>query len=144
MPKASITQKPNQLRIRPNFLIRVDSVAFCSPSPNGRKFVRDSETFVEVFSFVLKCSKPAEYLKKWFRIWPQQILLGPYSGYIRMEFGRIRGGIWGILGRFWLIRIVRGGTTESSNQIDPNNTNRAESAQNATNSFQNTEQNTGQ
>ena len=70
-------------------------------------------------------------------MWPRQISFGPYSGLIRLEFGRIRGGIRGVLGRFGVIHIVWGGTIESSSQIDSNNANRAESAQNATNSSQN-------
>ena len=40
---------------------------------------------------VLKCSKPAEYPKKWSRIWPRQISFQPYSTYFRMDSGKHSG-----------------------------------------------------
>ena len=65
-------------------------------------------------------------------------IFGIHSDGVRPDSAGLGGGgVRGILGRFGLTRIVKGGTTQSSNQIDPNNTNRAESAQNAPNSSQN-------
>ena len=105
--KASVTPEPNKLRIHPNFRIRRDSGTFCSPSPNGRKIVRDSETFVEGFGLFLNIQNEPNTLKNGPEYGPDKF----HSGHIRDGFGRIRGGVLGILGRFELIRIVRGGTT---------------------------------
>ena len=61
----------------------MDSGAFCSPSPNGRKVRRDSGTFMEGFGSFWNVQKPAEYTQKYSRMWPRQISFGFHSGSIR-------------------------------------------------------------
>ena len=94
--KASITPEQNQLRINPNFRIRMDSGAFCSPTPNGRKFVRDSETFVEGFGLFRNVQNQSNTLKNGPEYGPDKF----HSGHIRDTFGWNSAGFGEAFGAF--------------------------------------------